>query len=67
MTTLLALGLDAHVKSRDLNAIRKYYDRFSGSGLNGTSTFVEKVIAISGVRYAVMTNIPFDNVSIYQL
>ena len=65
LTTLVALGLDAHVKSRDLNAIRTYYDQFRVGGLSGISTFVEKVMTISGVRYAIMTNIPFDAVHIY--
>jgi hypothetical protein len=63
LTTLVALGLDAHVKARDLNAIRMYYDNFRKDGLNGISTFVENVMTTSGVKYAIMTNIPFDAVS----
>ncbi len=61
LTTLVALGLEIHVKARDLNGIRKYYDKFREGGFSGTSTFVENVMAISGVRYAIMTNIPFDS------
>jgi hypothetical protein len=66
LTTLVAFGLDAHVKSRDLNAIRTFYDKFRVGGLSGISSFVEKVMTISGVRYAIMTNIPFDAVRIYR-
>jgi hypothetical protein len=63
LTTLIALGLDAHVKARDLNAIRMYYDKFREDGFSGISTFVENVMTTSGVKYAIMTNIPFDAVS----
>ena len=66
LTTLVALGLGTHVKLRDLNAIRAYFDQFRVGGLSGISTFVEKVMTISGVRYA-MTNIPFDAVRIYRI
>ena len=60
ITTLVALGLEAHVKSRDITAIRKFYDTFRVGGESGVSTFVEKVMSIAGVRYVIMTNIPFD-------
>mmetsp|Transcript_23709 Transcript_23709/g.50740 ORF Transcript_23709/g.50740 Transcript_23709/m.50740 type:complete len:1105 (-) Transcript_23709:47-3361(-) len=60
LTTLVALGLEAHVRARDLDAIRSYYETFRGDGLNGIESFVERVYQISGVRYAIMTNIPFD-------
>lgn len=65
LTTLVALGLEVHVKARDLSAIRSYYDTFRSSGLSGIESFVEKVYHIAGVRYAIMTNIPFDAVSTY--
>jgi hypothetical protein len=52
---------------RDLNAIRAYFDQFRVGGLSGISTFVEKVMTISGVRYAIMTNVPFDAMRIYRI
>ncbi|KAL7535888.1 hypothetical protein ACHAXR_006792, partial [Thalassiosira sp. AJA248-18] len=60
LTTLVALGLEAQCKDRDLNAIRGYYDNFQNKGLAGIESFVANVYKISGVRYAIMTNIPFD-------
>lgn len=62
LTTLSALGLGAHVKSRDLAAIRSFYDTYRKDGLIGAEQFSELVYKISGVRYAIMTNIPFDSV-----
>jgi len=62
LTTLMVLGgLEAHVKSRDLTAIRSYYDSFRREGMSGIERFVEKVFRISGVKYALMTNVPFDS------
>lgn len=60
LTTLVALGLEANVKDRDLEGIRRYYENFRNNGLAGTESFVEKVYKVSGVRYAIMTNIPFS-------
>ena len=60
LTTLIALGLKDSVEARDLKAIRAYYDTFRGKGIGGAERFVEKVYNISGVSYAVMTNIPFS-------
>ena len=62
LTTLVSMGLEAHLKERDLNAIRSYYDTFRNEGLSGVERFVEKVYEISGVRYAIMTNIPFSSI-----
>ena len=56
----MALGLEAEIKAKDLASIRKYYDAFRDKGLAGTESFVDKVYQVSGVRYAIMTNIPFD-------
>ena len=64
LTTLVSMGLEAHLKERDLNAIRSYYDTFRNEGLSGVERFVEKVYEISGVRYAIMTNIPFSKVEV---
>eukprot|EP00804_Cyclotella_cryptica_P002553 CCRYP_010393-RA/>CCRYP_010393-RA protein AED:0.07 eAED:0.07 QI:58/0.6/0.66/1/1/1/6/1554/1100 len=61
VTTLQALGLEAHVKSRDLPAIRRFYEKYRRDGLSGTERFVDMTYRISGVRYAIMTNIPFDS------
>ena len=63
MTTLSALGLGAYVKSRDLASIRRFYNKFVKHGLQGVEIFAQLVYKISGVRYAIMTNIPFDSVS----
>lgn len=61
VTTLVALGLSKEVAARDIEAIRKYYNSFRDRGLEGTEEFSEMVYAISGVQYAIMTNIPFDS------
>mmetsp|Transcript_21128 Transcript_21128/g.41839 ORF Transcript_21128/g.41839 Transcript_21128/m.41839 type:complete len:1121 (+) Transcript_21128:71-3433(+) len=61
ITTLVGLGLDSHVKNCDLQAIREFYDSFRNDGLSGAERFCELVYQVSGVRYAVMTNIPFDS------
>jgi hypothetical protein len=63
LTTLVALGLESHVRSRDLPAIRKFYNGYHKDGLEGAERFVDLAYRISGVRYAIMTNIPFDSVS----
>lgn len=64
LTTLVALGLEAEVKSRDLPAIRRFYDEYRKDGLSGSERFVDLAYRISGVRYAIMTNIPFDSASV---
>jgi hypothetical protein len=45
---------------RDLASIRRYYDKFRNDGLQGAERFSDMVHTLSGVRYNVMTNIPFD-------
>ncbi|KAL7511161.1 hypothetical protein ACHAXN_008062 [Cyclotella atomus] len=61
LTTLSALGLGDHVKSRNLVAIRSFYDGYRKDGLSGAERFSEMAYKLSGVRYAIMTNIPFDS------
>lgn len=63
LTTLNALGLREHVQSRNLSAIREFYDKFRKDGLHGAERFSDLAYQISGVQYAIMTNIPFDSVS----
>jgi len=43
-----------------LAAIRKFYRTFRDEGLAGTERFSELVHKLSGVRYNIMTNIPFE-------
>jgi hypothetical protein len=50
------------VKTRNLAAIRSFYDKYQKEGLCGAERFSEMAYNLSGVRYAVMTNIPFDSV-----
>lgn len=52
VTVLNALGLD--VSGKDLNKIRRY---FAGIPI---SKYVDKVFELSNVKYAIMTNDPFD-------
>lgn len=60
ITTLVALGLDREVLSRDLNAIRNFHKPFRDDGVAGAERYSELVYRKAGIRYAVMTNIPFD-------
>ncbi len=62
ITTLLALGLQKEVEARDLNAVRKFYKSFRDGGVAGAEQYSKLVYKTAGVRYAVMTNIPFDPV-----
>jgi hypothetical protein len=61
ITTMVALGLSKEVAARDLEAIRRFYRDYRDRGLEGTDEFSEMVFKNAGVRYAVMTNIPFDS------
>ena len=45
---------------RDLDAIRKFYSHFRDEGEEGAEKFCDLVRKIAGIRYAIMTNIPFD-------
>lgn len=60
ITTLVSLGLEKEVASRDLEGVRKYYSTFRDGGVAGADQFSEMVYAKAGVQYAIMTNIPFD-------
>ena len=61
VTTLKAFGLHAEVEARDLERIRSYYREFRDRGTEGAEAFSELVYTTAGVRYAIMTNIPFDS------
>jgi hypothetical protein len=61
ITTLISLGLEKEVRSRDLDAIRSFYKAFRIRGEVGAIEFTEKLFSSAGVRYAIMTNIPFDS------
>jgi hypothetical protein len=60
VTTLVAFGLCKEFEARDLEAIRMFYSNFRDKGLAGAEKFSEMVYNCSGVRYTIMTNIPFD-------
>ena len=60
ISTLVAFGLTKEVHSRDLSAVRKFYKKFRDNGVDGAEKFSEMVFRKAGIRYAVMTNIPFD-------
>jgi hypothetical protein len=60
LTTLEALGMKDNVQRRDLEGIRRVYDSYSDRGQEGIESFSEIIFKLSGVRYAIMTNIPFD-------
>ncbi|KAL3923926.1 MAG: hypothetical protein SGILL_001360 [Bacillariaceae sp.] len=60
ITTLNSLGLHDKVAHRDLQGIRDYFLSFQKLGEAGAADFCENVFQISGVRYAIMTNIPFS-------
>ncbi|CAM9351244.1 unnamed protein product [Phaeothamnion confervicola] len=54
VTTLQRLGLGAEAAARDLPAVRRWFAR------QDPSAYCERVFRQAGVRYCVMTNIPFD-------
>jgi len=56
LTTLQAVGLGKEVAARDLGAIRAWFDA------QDPSAYVSKVLSLAGLKYVVMTNIPFDQV-----
>ncbi len=60
ITTLVALGLEKEVLSHDLTAIREFYKPFRDGGVVGAEKFSALVYRTAGIKYAVMTNIPFD-------
>jgi hypothetical protein len=60
ITTMVALGLWKEVEARDLDAIRSFYKSYRDDGLPGAEAYSHLVYKIAGIRYAIMTNIPFD-------
>lgn len=62
ITTLVSLGLEREVETRNLPAIRKYYQKYRKDGSAGAERFCEEVFSKAGIAYAIMTNIPFDAV-----
>jgi len=61
ITTLQILGLQEFVQSRDLESIREFYQDYRVKGLEGAEAFSELVYTTAGVKYAIMTNIPFES------
>ena len=61
ITTLVSLGLEKEVSTRDLEGIRHFYRSFRDRGEQGTNDFSDLVYLKAGVQYAIMTNIPFDS------
>ena len=59
ISTLNALGLGEYAQARDLPRIRQFYGEYRDRGYDGAEAFSERVYQQSGVRYAIMTNIPF--------
>lgn len=55
LTCFKAFGLEALVKRKDLSAIREWFDA------QNPQQHIKRVFELAGVRYAVMTNIPFDD------
>jgi len=60
VTVLTRLGLSDAVRTRDLSAIRLHYEKLQCQGEAGAKIFCEQIFAAAGVKYAIMTNIPFD-------
>ncbi|KAM3577219.1 hypothetical protein VYU27_000901 [Nannochloropsis oceanica] len=56
LTTLGKLGLRKELRSRDLDAVRSWF------AAQDPEVYCEKVFQLAGVKYCVMTNIPFDPV-----
>ena len=55
-----ALGLEQQIIDRDLDAIRTFFTRYRDEGKVGAEKYCNLVRKIAGIRYAIMTNIPFD-------
>lgn len=60
ITTLITLGLEKEVQARDLNAIRSFFDSYRNDGVAGAERYCEHVYKVAGIKFAIMTNIPFD-------
>ena len=48
LTTLTGLGLDEHVRRRDLSAIREFYASYRDQQPDGAETFSELIFSKSG-------------------
>ena len=60
LTTLKAFGVEGK-DLRNLTRIRQFYSKYRDRGLDGTTAFSDTVFELAGVRYAIMTNIPFSS------
>lgn len=60
ITTLMSLGLVDEVESRNLENVRAFYRGYRNRGLQGAEEFSRIIHSLAGVRYNVMTNIPFS-------
>ena len=54
LTTLQMLGLEDYMEKKDLDGIRAWYAK------QDIARYAQRVFKIAGVKYAVMTNVPFD-------
>lgn len=61
LTTLKSLGLDKEFRNRDLESIRLFYKQYRQGGEQGASDFCERIFGLAGVKYAIMTNVPFNS------
>lgn len=61
ITILEGLGLKKAIQDRNLASIRQYYrNEYRSGGEKGASNFCERVFDAAGIKYAIMTNIPFN-------
>jgi hypothetical protein len=58
LTTVKKLGIE---DIRDLSKIRNFYATYRDRGLDGAEEFSESVYKLAGIRYAIMTNVPFNS------
>ena len=61
ITSLVSLGFKDEVRTRNLSAIRAFYASFRDRGEAGAAAYSDLVFSKAGVRYNIMTNIPFDS------
>ena len=52
ITTLTNLGLTKEVQTRDLTAIRKFYQKYRKEGTAGAERFCEEIFLKAGIDYA---------------
>ncbi|GBG31593.1 Hypothetical Protein FCC1311_078182 [Hondaea fermentalgiana] len=60
VTTLRVLGLEDELQRRDLSAIRAWFEA------QDPDEYAENVFRQAGVRYCVMTNVPFEDAEVAQ-